>query len=76
MGGKIGANAYPMITLALNEGIREGEVNHVIEAVETWGESPELTGKTSVRGAIALALLDEDRTAEHPWWLDALSSGP
>ncbi|MGN6373776.1 MAG: ROK family protein [Solirubrobacteraceae bacterium] len=58
IGGKIGAQAYPMVTRALNDSIKAGEVTPAIESLETSGAAPRLTGKTSVLGAVALALLE------------------
>lgn len=58
IGGKIGAEAYPMVTRALNESIKAGEVTPAIESLETSGGSQTLTNRTSVVGALALALLE------------------
>ena len=57
LGGKIGANAYSLVNSTLNDGIREAGVTPAIRVAGTAGGSPALTGATSVRGAIALALI-------------------
>jgi predicted NBD/HSP70 family sugar kinase len=57
LGGKIGAQVYPLVTRSLNRGIdAEHLVSPSIGAAKTVGGSRELIGETSVRGAIALAL--------------------
>jgi predicted NBD/HSP70 family sugar kinase len=57
VGGKIGANAFPVISGALNAGIAEYGLTPAIQAADLSRGSEALTGKTSVRGAVALALI-------------------
>lgn len=57
LGGKIGVHAFPMISSALNAGIAEQGVTPAIRAAELSRGTIELTGETSVRGAIAHALI-------------------
>lgn len=58
LGGKIGANAYPLVSSKLNEGLRAEGVTPALRVAKTAGASQALTGGTSVRGAIALALIE------------------
>jgi predicted NBD/HSP70 family sugar kinase len=57
IGGKIGARAYSSVAPELNKSLKRGATTPAIEAVETVSGTPALTGQTSVRGAIALALV-------------------
>jgi predicted NBD/HSP70 family sugar kinase len=60
LGGKIGAGAYATIAPEINKSIKESDVTPAIEAVKTVSGTAALTGQTSVRGAIALTLIQAE----------------
>jgi predicted NBD/HSP70 family sugar kinase len=57
LGGKIGAPAFQTVNSSLIAGIAEQGISPAIAAADVTGASAGLTGRSSVRGAVALALI-------------------